>query len=298
VRGHIFKALVKRMADDKTLFFLTGDMGINLVEVIEQQYPSRFLNVGIAEQNLIGIAAGLCNAGYRPVAYTISNFLIHRCLEQIRDDVALHQYPVILLGTGGGFDNAPLGPTHHIVDEWGIIRGFPGIDIYAPASVEFAASLFDRILEKRQPTYIRCAKGSPSIPTAAEDVSYVPGNGSGPLLISYGALASECIKAQARRADLAVLVVNRIHPIEVALTNHLAKHAQAFVVEDHFGHTGLYSSLCQLAMQQRLDTFIRSIAPPLDYDLVVGQSSDFYHRKYGLDAAGILGRLAAVDGET
>eukprot|EP01034_Spumella_vulgaris_P011843 gene11843-15069_t len=85
------------MKTDERLFFLTGDMGINLVEPIEEAFPKRFLNVGIAEQNLIGVAAGLCNLGFLPVVYTISNFLIHRCLEQIRDDIVLHENKVILL---------------------------------------------------------------------------------------------------------------------------------------------------------------------------------------------------------
>jgi len=90
VRGKILNALLARMKTDERLFFLTGDMGINLVEPIEEAFPKRFLNVGIAEQNLIGVAGGLCNLGFLPVVYTISNFLIHRCLEQIRDDI-VHQ---------------------------------------------------------------------------------------------------------------------------------------------------------------------------------------------------------------
>jgi transketolase len=292
VRGQILKALRRRMGADPTLFFLTGDMGINLVEPIEKDFPDRFLNVGIAEQNLIGVAAGLCNAGFRPVAYTISNFLIHRCFEQIRDDIALHESPVILLGTSAGFDNASLGPTHHVIDDWGAVRGFPGIDIYAPASVEFASTVLDRVLGARRAAYIRIAKGAPSVPAAHDDICYLPGKQPGPLLVSYGSLVGECLKAQDVRDDLSVLVLNRIHPIDAAAVKpYLCAHRHVLVVEDHFAHTGLYGSFCQLAMQERTGSFIESAAVPFEYALTVGQSGDFYHNRYGLDMRGILSRL-------
>ena len=90
MRNLVIKKIHELMKTNKKIFFLTADMGINLVEIFEQDFPKRYLNVGIAEQNLISIAAGLANLGFIPVAYTISNFLVHRCLEQIRNDIVLH----------------------------------------------------------------------------------------------------------------------------------------------------------------------------------------------------------------
>ena len=122
MRNNIIASLMCAMEKDKNIFFLNADMGINLVEQIEEKFPDRYANVGIAEQNLIGVASGLANLGYKPFVYTISNFVIHRCFEQIRNDIILHQYPITLLGTSTGYDNAPLGPTHHIIDDWGCLR--------------------------------------------------------------------------------------------------------------------------------------------------------------------------------
>lgn len=296
MRGLIFDVLRRQMEDDKTLFFLTGDMGINLVEAIEEAFPDRYANVGIAEQDLIGVAAGLCNAGFRPIVYTIGNFLVHRCYEQLRDDVALHEYPVILLGTSAGFDNASLGPTHHIIDDWGPIRNLPGFDVYAPASTEFASTVLEHAVAAGRPAYIRVAKGAPSIPGAAEEVSYLPGEGRGTLLVTYGSLTLECLKAQERCPDLSVLVLNRVHPVDEDLVvPHLQAHRQVLVVEDHFGHTGLYGSLCQLAMEHRVDSLITSAAPLHEYCLVVEQSAAGYWRRYGLDVEGLLNRVAALD---
>lgn len=292
MRGKILNALLARMKTDERLFFLTGDMGINLVEPIEEAFPKRFLNVGIAEQNLIGVAGGLCNLGFLPVVYTISNFLIHRCLEQIRDDIVLHENKVILLGTSAGFDNAPLGPTHHIVDEWGMLKGLPGIDVYATSSVEFAEKALDLVIGRENSAYIRIAKGTPSIPGADGDFLYLEGENGAPLLVSYGSLVQECMKAKQARPELGVLVMNKIHSLDgPKLSPLLAKHERVLVVEDHFPATGLYASVCQLAVEQGLRLAVEPAAPQ-GYSLKVGQSSDFYHKLFALDAAGILDRLA------
>lgn len=159
MRVQIIDAVFNRMQTDKDVFFLTADMGINLVERFGETYPDRYLNVGIAEQNMVGIAAGLANTGYKVFAYTISNFAIHRCFEQIRNDVGLHGHPVTLLGASTGFDHAPLGPTHHVIDDWGALKALPGIDIYCPSSVAYAATLVGRILEAGRPAYVRIPQG-------------------------------------------------------------------------------------------------------------------------------------------
>jgi len=296
MRGQIFNDLIALMGEDESLFFVTGDMGINLVEPIEEKYPDRFLNVGIAEQNMIGVAAGLCNAGYRPVVFTIGNFLVHRCFEQIRDDIVLHEYPVVLLGTSAGWDNAPLGPTHHLIDDWGAIRNLPGMDVYAPSSVEFARSALGRALAASRPCYIRVAKGATSIEDSEHDVFFRPGadGSAGPLLVSYGTLASECLKAQELAPEISVLVLNKVHPVDASVVAPLlVAHGRAIVVEDHFAHSGLYASVCQLIMEEGLDARVFPAAPK-GYDLVVGTSAGSYHEREGLDAAHLVKRVGAL----
>ena len=127
MRNTFFDLLENRMHEDTSLFLIVADMGLGLVEKIQNKFPDRFLNVGISEQNMIGIASGLCNVGFRPFCYTISNFLIQRCFEQIRNDICLHNYPVTLVGTSTGFDNGLLGPTHQVIDDIGCIKILPNI---------------------------------------------------------------------------------------------------------------------------------------------------------------------------
>lgn len=293
MRGDIIEALFKRMAHDERVFFLTADMGINLVERFQEAYPARFLNVGIAEQSLIGVSSGLYNAGFRPVAYTISNFLVHRCFEQIRNDIALHDYPVILLGTSAGFDNAPLGPTHHIIDDWGHVAALPGVDVYCPSSVPFARSLLDRLLDGPRPAYVRIPKGTPAEPASDEDFVYLSGAGPGPLLVSYGGCVQACLKVQAQRPNISVLICNRLTRLKDAhMLRALADHDRAIVVEDHHPEIGLFGALCRLCMSERIFPKLESLSPR-GYCLTVGASSGFYERRYNMDEQGISAALAA-----
>lgn len=294
MRSRIIQALHARMREDEDLFFLTADMGINLVEPIQTSYPGRFLNVGIAEQNLVGVAAGLCNAGFRPFLYTISNFVTERCFEQIRNDVRIHDYPVTLLGTNTGFDNAPLGPTHHVVDDWGALHAIPGVDIYCPSTITYAESLVDRILRRRNTAYVRIPKGSFIEPASPDDAIYLPSKRQGgPLLVSYGSLVQNCLGVQETHDDVAVLVINKLRPLqEPVVLQALMRHQRVYVVEDHFPQNGLYALLCRFCLEHGLTPRITSLAPTDSYCLTVGGAASFYHQLYGLDKPGIEKAIA------
>jgi transketolase len=287
MRGQIIDAIFNRMADNEDVFFLTADMGINLVEKFEEKYPARFANVGIAEQNLVGISAGLANLGFRPFAYTISNFAIHRCFEQIRNDIGIHEYPITLMGTSTGYDNAPLGPTHHIVDDWGSLKAIPGIDIYCPSSTAYAGGLIDRIIAAKRPAYIRIPKGAFKTPGVAEDIVKLRGTKDGVLLVSYGTPAQNCIEVQKEMPEVSVLVVNKLRPLDPkTLSEALAPHSRIIVVEDHFASSGLFNSLCEFVSQHPVRGRLSSVAPQT-YTLEVGTSPEYFFKMYGLDVAGI-----------
>lgn len=288
MRGQIIDSIFAVMETNPDVFFLTADMGINLVEKFGEKYPDRYSNVGIAEQNLIGVSAGLTNLGYRPFAYTISNFAIHRCFEQIRNDICIHNYPVTILGTSTGYDNAPLGPTHHIIDEWGTLKSIPGIDIYCPSSVSYAAKIVERIIQAGRPAYVRIPKGGHKEPASEEHMVKLVGENEDVLLVSYGNPAQACIEARARDPRISVLIVNRLHPLdENELSVALGPHKRIFVVEDHFPQSGLYGSLCEFIASNPVQGRIESLAPR-GYTFEVGTSSDYFYKKYSIDVCGII----------
>ncbi|MBI4576888.1 MAG: hypothetical protein HY722_11560 [Planctomycetes bacterium] len=288
MRGRILDSLFRRMGEDEDPFFLTGDMGIQLVEKFQEAFPRRYLNVGIAEQNLVAISAGLCNLGYRPFAYTISQFMTLRCYEQIRNDVSLHAYPITLLGTATGFDNAPLGPSHHVLDDWGAIRNLPGIDIYCPSAVPYAETLVDKVLAAGRPAYIRIPKGQFERPSSLLDTVYLEGRGAGDLLVSYGGCVQSCLEVQGAHPEVSVLAIHRLRPLETeAVEDALRRHPRAFVVEDHFPATGLFNTLCQFCVERGVRTGLRSVGTLATYPLTVGASARYYHEAFGIDVRGI-----------
>jgi transketolase len=265
------------MAIDKNIFFLTADMGINLVEKFESSYPNRYLNVGIAEQNLIGVASGLAKIGFTPYVYTISNFLVHRCLEQIRNDVVLHDLPVKLIGPSTGYDNGPLGPTHHMLEDWGVINCLQNIDIYTPFNKQTSKQILIEISNSKKPAYVRIPKG--------EGVEVKNTHLSDTLIVSYGSalpLAIE-ISEQKKCEIFPVLQMNK-YAIELEFSK-LSNYEEIIVIEDHFSNCGLYSILSQILLENKWSGKLRSVAPK-NYSLKVGnkfedflESEDFVSDK-------------------
>lgn len=271
MRGVFLEKLHSKMKVDPNLFFLTADMGINLVEKFEEDFPDRYLNVGIAEQNLIGVAAGLAESGMRPYVYTISNFLTHRCFEQIRNDIVLHNLPVTLVGTSTGYDNGPLGPTHHMLEDWGVISNLSGIEIYAPFNKSSTSEIFDLTYESKMPTYIRIAKGSGiDVPS-----KLVKRNAKQTLVLSYGSACEYAINYSIEHG-FDYLIIDQLGTGSFHhLDNYCESYSEILVIEDHFKHSGMYSYTTQWVNERNLSIHVQSLSPT-NYSLMVGRSfSDF-----------------------
>jgi transketolase len=271
MRAIFLDKLFQQMKQDESIFFLTADMGINLVEKFEEEFPERFMNVGIAEQNLIGVAAGLAESGMRPYVYTISNFLVHRCFEQIRNDLVIHELPVVLIGTSTGFDNGPLGPTHHMLDDWGTLAGLSGINLYAPFNEESTNRIFDEVYRRTAPSYVRIAKGNGITtppPVSSEDKS-------DSAVLTYGSACGYASEfAEKSNRDLIVIDELGLGSFK-ALDENCRDYSEIVVIEDHFSHSGMYSYLAQWANSRGELLKIQSISPN-GYSLSVGfEFNDF-----------------------
>jgi transketolase len=266
VRSTFLDALFDEMKKDESIFFLTADMGINLVERFEEAYPTRFINIGIAEQNLIGVAAGLAESGYKPFVYTISNFLIHRCLEQIRNDLLLHDLNVTLIGTSTGFDNAPLGPTHHIIDDWGVVNALSGMKIYCPSSKATSLTIFDLCISEAGTKYVRIPKGAGLNDDFSSSIT-----GEVDIVISYGSALDYAQEFTRKHAFefLPIWNLSTMNYPELEIIK--AKRVRIHVIEDHFGHSGLYSIMCRWANENQFVGKILSVAP-IEYQLRVRNS--------------------------
>ena len=161
-------AFAKQITDlaqmDKRVVVLAGDIGNRLFDNLKARCPGRFFNAGVAEANMIGMAAGMAMSGLRPFCYTITPFLTYRCMEQIRVDVCYHHAPVVIVGTGSGLSYASLGATHHSCEEMGMLRLLPGLAVLAPADEMEVRGALKAALKYPNPVYIRIGKkGEPIV---------------------------------------------------------------------------------------------------------------------------------------
>ena len=179
-------AFVRKLTDEaqtnRDVMLLVGDLGFGVVAAFGDTYPDQFLNCGVAEQSMVGIAAGMASAGRRPFVYSISNFPSLRPLEQIRNDVCYHGLGVTLVAVGTGLAYGSLGYTHHGVEDMAILRSLPGMRVFTPADAMECAAAVDEILADPSPAYLRLGKNKePLMHDAPPDLS-----SGAPLLIREG----------------------------------------------------------------------------------------------------------------
>jgi transketolase len=219
---------------------LSGDIGYKLFDDIPED---RFYNCGIAEANMIGVAAGLALSGKRPVVYTIASFATGRCYEQIKLDVGYHNLPVVIVGTGAGLSYAQLGPTHHALDDIALMRLIPNMTILAPCDPLETRWALRAALKHDGPVYIRLGKaGEPQLQEPPHvwnmgDVQTLR-EGHDVCLISYGPIMDTVLKVAERLEKEGVSVqVENFHTLKPLDTKRLTELALAFdpiiVVEEH-----------------------------------------------------------------
>ncbi|NUM80670.1 transketolase [bacterium] len=163
MRTAFIKQLMAEAENDERIFLLVGDLGFSVVEPFANKFPDRFLNVGVAEQNMIGIASGLAMEGYTVFVYSIGNFPTLRAMEQIRYDVCYHETNVKIVAVGGGYAYGALGPSHHATEEIGMLRAIPNLRICVPGDPSEAQRITTLIAAERSPCYLRLGKAGEAV---------------------------------------------------------------------------------------------------------------------------------------
>ena len=295
MRNIFFDEFKEMMRKDSSLFFLTGDTGYHLVESIFEEFPNRALNVGVAEQNMIGIASGLCNVGFVPVCYAITNFLIERCFEQIRNDICLHEYKIILVGTSTGYDNGPLGATHHKLDDIGAVKALPNINIYSPSGSQSLSLITKEVFNNKNASFIRISKHGMVETIKFNDPNhYIYEMNLPTLVISHGKMVGNAKDAFDQLPQFSIFAMDRIKPLDdTLLVSLFEKFETIIVIEDNF-RSGLFNSLCQWAVEEKAcHTNIFSISPNESYDEVMGDSQ-FLEDTHGLSVSKINERIVNI----
>lgn len=251
MRTAFFQELCCQARAHPEVFLVVGDVGFSVVEPFAQEFPDRYLNVGVAEQNMTGVGAGLASEGYHVFTYSIANFPTLRCLEHIRNDVCYHGLPVTVVAVGGGMAYGSLGYSHHAVQDVAIMRTLPGITVLAPGDPGETRECVQWLTVHPGPAYLRLGKaGEP-------DLHSVRGIDRGPLLIREGAeqtaLVSmggmlkaaiethESLKAKGRM--VAVYSLPWLKPVSGDFLAPLNRYQRIVALEEHVAEGGLASAL-------------------------------------------------------
>lgn len=158
MRNAFIEYLVEAAKTQKNIALVVGDLGFSVIEPFADMFPERFFNAGVAEQNMMGLCAGLASEGFHVFAYSIANFPTFRCAEQIRNDVDYHELPVTIVAVGGGLSYGNLGYSHHAIQDYALMRSFPNMLIASPGDPMETRGCMRYLLENPQPSYLRLNK--------------------------------------------------------------------------------------------------------------------------------------------
>jgi transketolase len=172
MRDAFITELVSAAEFNKNIALVVGDLGYGVVEPFAMRFPNRFFNAGVAEQNMMGLSAGLASEGYHVFAYSIANFPTFRCAEQIRNDVAYHKLPVTVVAVGGGLAYGNLGYSHHAIQDYALIRTMPNMLIASPGDPMEVRACMRYLVNNPQPSYLRLGKsGEPLIHKSVPEIT-------------------------------------------------------------------------------------------------------------------------------
>jgi transketolase len=262
MRGTFVRTLVELAEDDARVVLLTADLGFTVIEPFAERFPGRFFNVGVAEQNMVGVATGLADAGYVPYVYSIATFATLRPYEFIRNGPVHQRLPVRVVGVGGGFDYGTNGPSHHALEDLAVMRVQPGMTVVAPADFEQARASLHATHALPGPVYFRLGKDESSR-VAGLDGRFrlgraeTIGSGGDLLLVTTGGIARNAVAAAEALAasgiDATVLVAASLSPPPADdLAEALERFDTAVTVEAHYVNGGLGSLVCEVAAEHGL----------------------------------------------
>ena len=294
MRDVMIEGIHRKMKQDERILFMAADFGSPQLDKLRSEFPDRFLNVGIAEQNLVNLAAGAALEGFTVYAYALAPFLTMRAFEQIRNNLALlshgREVNVNLIGVGAGLSYDVSGPTHHCLEDLSVIRTLPGIEVISPSDWRLVEKLVDHSVAVKKPKYFRF-DGKPLPPLAAEvdDQTIKQGfrvlkKGQDLCLVATGYLTHQALAAAAKLAgagrEIGVIDLFMFRPFDrAALRQSLRGYKNIITIEEAFiGKGGLDSLIAGVLREDKGGTHLDSIGFDDEYVFEVGDRASLLAR--------------------
>ena len=284
------------------LVLLTGDLGYKIFDAFAAEFPGRFINVGVAEANLIGASAGLALGGLRPFAYSIAPFATLRCLEQIRNDVCYPHLPVTIVGVGGGYSYGHNGPTHHALEDIAIMRVLPNMTVVCPGDPVETELAVQAAAVQAGPAYLRLGRaGDPVVHQSQPEFrigrAITVHDGRDCTLISSGGILPVAVAAsehlERTGVSCRVVSMHTVKPLDDACLRQCSRETAAlFTVEEHSRVGGLGSAIAEWCVSNDHPSPRFSFAAEDCFASVSG-SQDYLRARNGLTAEHIAAKIAA-----
>lgn len=303
MRNAFAEEMTRVAAIDKRVVVLSGDIGNKLFDKLKVVDEKRFYNCGIAEANMMGVAAGMALSGLRPFVYTITPFTTTRCFEQIRVDVCYHHAPVVIVGTGSGLSYSELGPTHHSLEDMAILRTLPGMRVLAPCDAAELRQVLHQVLKDDSPTYIRIGKkGEADIHKSLPDLRLgkvlIIRPGKDVALLCAGNMMADTLKAAdllaASGISAEVVSFHTVKPLDADYLQQAATRFKLLVtVEEHSRIGGFGSAVAEWRMSQPVNVAQLGFGTDDVFMHEVG-SQAYARKKYGLTSDNIAATVLAA----
>ena len=302
MRDAFIRSLSELASADPRVMLITGDLGFGVLDEFQKRFPRQFLNAGVAEQNMTGLAAGIALEGRIVFTYSIANFPILRCLEQIRNDAAYHGANVNVVSIGGGFSYGALGMSHHATEDIAIMRALPEVTVVVPGDLWEATHATKAIAGTSGVCYLRLDKSTAEVTHRSGDAfklgkARIVKTGEGVAIIVCGGILGEVLRAArslgADSIDPTIMSLHTVKPLDRdAVIQIASSHDVLLTVEEHGLAGGLGGAVAEtLADAGQLPKKFRRLGIDGNHFISIVGSQDYLRRQCGLDADSIAAEV-------
>jgi len=302
MRDKFIETLSQLVKNNSDIILLTGDLGFGVLDNFKNKYPNNFINVGVAEQNMAGIAAGLAFEGKIVFTYSIANFPTMRCFEQIRNDICYHDLNVNIVSVGGGFSYGPLGMSHHATEDLAVMRSLPNLTMLSPSGLWETAAATKALIKKSGPGFLRLDKSVGNDSPIMIDEKFVLGKartlseGKDCTLFVTGGILEEAQIAKEilrqKNINLKIISVHTIKPLDKNKIIDAYNNTNATItLEEHTIYGGLGSAVAEILADNQLSgkLFLR-LGLDSGFSSIVG-SQKYLRKCYKIDSDSIANRI-------
>ncbi len=293
MRNTIAKEIIKKAKEDKRLYLIAGDAGLGVWDEYQVDFPNQYINPGVNEQCDIGFAAGMALRGHKPIFYNIAPFVLMRPYEQVRNDICYQNLPVILIGTGSGITYAPAGHTHYVVEDIGLARTMPNLDIFSPADPIEAKKCFEYAYKSHKPSYIRIPKSGEKCIHTNKDIDITKPQiiyqGKDNILFVHSSIVDEVESIISFLKEEGVSITIATVPMLSTSYNFkeiLEDYSRIFTLEEHYANGGFGTILMEYCNNNKIDKKIKKFGIKNEYIHKIG-NRDYLRKYYGIDAKSI-----------